>query len=119
MAADLARLRATVLGGRGPGASMSEFLEHTRARSQVGGEPVTERRAQVARAAAVASGDVEALAVDVAAERARLTEALGAVRSRLRPGRPGARRPVWARRLSRLSVLLLVGAVLRRWGHRA
>jgi hypothetical protein len=112
--AEVTRLRAGVLGGRGPGASRSEFLQHTRARSAVGGVPVPERRDAVARAAAAARGDVERLSLEVAADRARLSASLGEVRSRL-TNRSGDA-PVAAHRADRLLrravrlALLVLGA---------
>lgn len=123
MQAEVARLRTTVLHGRGPDASTSEFLQGTRARSRVGGVPVAERRERVARAAAAAGNDAEALALEVAADRDRLAGTLGAVRAQLQPGavrgRARARLSSSARRRpARLSALVLGVAVLVRWRRR-
>lgn len=96
VAADLRQLRDAVLGGRGPGAGTSEVLQHTRARLRVGGEPVPGLRAEVAHAAAVTRGDTEALAVEVAADRDRLSGTLGALRGRVPATGVGA--PARARR---------------------
>lgn len=69
---EVALLRGDVLAGRGPGASSVEVLQHTRARPEVGGEPVSRLRQQVAFRAAAARGDVDGLALQVAEDRARL-----------------------------------------------
>ncbi|WP_157623391.1 hypothetical protein [Terrabacter sp. Root85] len=45
----LVELRATVLGGRGPGASTEEVTEHTRDRSWLGAVPAPVERALVHR----------------------------------------------------------------------
>lgn len=47
--ARVARMRATLLGGRGPGASPQEIAEHTRDRTQLGTVPAPVERALVAR----------------------------------------------------------------------
>ncbi|MDQ2813121.1 MAG: hypothetical protein M3Z75_14915 [Actinomycetota bacterium] len=49
--ARVARMRAALLGGRGPGASAQEIAEHTRDRTLLGAVPAPTERALVARQA--------------------------------------------------------------------
>lgn len=116
--AEVGRLRSTVLGGRGAGASTSEFLGHTRARLTVGGIPVPALREEVARDAAVARHDPDALALQVAGDRRRLAANFDVLRPHLRPqrllglaARPTAR---LRRRISIAVVLLVVLLWVRR-----
>jgi len=105
----LAELRVGLLAGRGPGAGALEVLQHTRARGQVGGEPVTRLREQVAFQAASARRDVDGLALQVAEDRARLihTVLAGSRPARSEPsGRAGALAAV------------LIGVLLRMIGRR-
>jgi hypothetical protein len=83
--AEVATLRRSVLSGRGPGSSGSEFLEHTRGRLRIGGEPIPLRRERFALDTALAARDVEGLALRVAIDRARLSTDLDAMLPRLRP----------------------------------
>ena len=72
--AELAGMRRDLLGGRGPGASAVEVLQHTRARIRVGAETVPQLRQRVAFQTGSARGDTDVLAHRVAEDRARLTE---------------------------------------------
>lgn len=117
--AHVRQMRDDVLGGRGPGASQSEFLAHTRARQAVGGEPVPVLRERVARQAASARGDVEGLAMQVAADRARLASDLDILLPRLHPrsllvSARGARRRLMARRGVRATALVLAAVLVAR-----
>lgn len=115
----VAQLRAGLLGGRGPGAGRSEFLEHTRARMAVGGVPVPALRERVALDAATARGDADALALAVSRQRARVAADLDVLLPRLRPRalRDGAasshRWPAAWRRLRRAAALFAILLVAR------
>jgi hypothetical protein len=78
----VAHLRQTVLAGRGPGASRSEFLRNTRGRTFLGGQPVAQQRDEVARDAAAARRDADELLLHVAAASSRLSDDVAALRSR-------------------------------------
>ncbi len=90
---ELAAMRLDVLAGRGPGAGELEVLQHTRARTEVGGEPVPELRQRVAFQSAAARRDADVLALQVAEDRARLATSLRAVVGPRRsgPDRSGSR----------------------------
>lgn len=92
--AEIGRLRLTVLAGRGPGASRSKVLRNTRGRTSVGGRPVALEREAVAREAAAARGDAEALLLHAVTARSRLDADVVNLRHRWaeRSRRPGARR---------------------------
>ena len=92
--AALARMRDGVLGGRGPGTPGTEVRRCTRARAQVGGEPVAVLRERLAEDTARARRDPDQLALVLAADRARLAADLAALRTawRARLPRPGRRR---------------------------
>lgn len=68
--AQIALVRAQLLGGRGADVSQTEIDEHTRARIVLDGEPTAQHLAAVAEQTAVVSGDTAAIALDVAAARA-------------------------------------------------
>jgi hypothetical protein len=108
-------MRADVLGGRGPGAPLTEVLQHTRARTEIGGEPVTALRQALADDTARARRDPEQLALVVAADRSRLTATVTTLREGVAaPAGPGV-----ARR-RRPAVLRLLGRVLAgRWSPAA
>jgi len=107
--ADLAQLRARLLGGRGPGASSSEIERSTRARAQLAGRPTAQHLEAVARQAALARGDRAAIALDIAATRDELAAGVAALRELIR------RRWATARRIVGWGVLAAaVVAVLRR-----
>lgn len=114
--AEVARLRSTLLAGRGPGASRAEFLRHTRGRTIVGDRPVTLEREAVAREAAAARHDADGLLLHVVTARSHLRTDVGALRDRWKAEPPPltpARllRPLaQSRRLRR--ALLAVAAVL-------
>ena len=114
--ANIALLRQNVLSGRGPGASRSEFLRHTRGRTFVGGRPVATEREAVARAAAAARRDDDVL-LHVLAARPPRGNGYEAYR-----GAPRAMEPVGASRrprglrfpLAAIAALLAARAVWRR-----
>ena len=54
---EIHRVRSRLMGGRGPGASPTEVLEHGRGRLVQAGVAVTRRRAETARDAALARGE--------------------------------------------------------------
>jgi hypothetical protein len=80
--AEIARLRSTVLAGRGPGASRAEFLSNTRGRTVVGDRPVTLEREAVAREASAARHDADALLLHVVTARSLLHRDVLALRER-------------------------------------
>lgn len=80
--AEIARLRSTVLSGRGPGASPAEVLGHTRARTVVGDRPVALEREAVAREASAARQDADALLLHVVTARSLLHRDVLALRER-------------------------------------
>jgi hypothetical protein len=100
----VARARAAVPGGRGPGAGTAEVLRHTRGRTSVGGVPVAALLERTAAQTARARGDVEGLTLAVAADRDRVAAGLTRLRDRDRPSRPRARR----------ALLVLLGLLLLR-----
>lgn len=120
--AALAHLRAGLLGGRGPGAGRLEFLEHTRARTAVGGVPVPALRERVSLDAATARGDADTLGLAVGRQRVRVATDLDALLPRLNPravraGAGGSPRRKGARRLPMAAApfaVLLVARWLRR-----
>jgi len=94
-----------------------EVGRHTRERTRVGDEPVSQLRERVSREAAVARLDPDALALDVADDRARLTRSVYALREGMPPAarRMGERlrRPMpWC--LVVIQALLLIRASRRR-----
>lgn len=116
--AAVAQMRGGLLGGRGPGASRSEFLRHTRARVAVGGVPVPALRESVALDAARARRDTDALAEAVEEQRDRLAADLDLL-SRVPPRASGVGamgRPT--RRFRTAAVLLSIALVARRLGRR-
>ncbi len=87
------QVRFELLGGRGKGASTAEISRRTRGRSGLGGASTCDQLETLARQTAIARGDAEAIALDIAATRDRLTrtiESVGAKASRARTdlGRP-------------------------------
>lgn len=107
--AELAGMRRDLLGGRGPGASAVEVLQHTRARIRVGAETVPQLRQRVAFQTGSARGDTDVLAHRVAEDRARLTDSLASALGPERSARPGGQGRLLA---------LLAGLVLRALGRR-
>ncbi|MHA6783258.1 hypothetical protein ACVGOW_20030 [Pseudonocardia saturnea] len=87
----LARIRAGLLGGRGPGATPAEVAAHTRDRDRLGGRPVAELRAGLAARTARARGEPDALAEVTASATDALAGTLAAVRERLDPIRAAGR----------------------------
>ncbi|MGH3829657.1 MAG: hypothetical protein ACRDRS_04280 [Pseudonocardiaceae bacterium] len=51
--------RARLLGGRGPGASLDEIDQHTRARTCLGGQCTAQRREALARRTARVRGETD------------------------------------------------------------
>lgn len=80
----IAGTRARLLGGRGPGASTAQIDRHTRARTQLAGEPIARHLEAVARQTAMARGDAAAIALHVAAEGDRLALDVRAIRDEVR-----------------------------------
>lgn len=70
--AQIALVRAELLGGRGAGVSQAEIDRLTRARIALDGAPTSQHLAAVAEQTAVVRGDTAAIALDVAAARAHL-----------------------------------------------
>ena len=97
----------------GPGAGTSEFLAHTRGRATVGGYSVPALREAVARDAAAARRDAEAMALYVADDRRRLAADLDLLLPRLRPRRL-LRRAAQLRRRVWVAVVLLAALLLFR-----
>ena len=85
---EVARLRSTLLAGRGPGASRAEFLRHTRGRTVVGDRPVTLERESVAREAAAARRDADELLLHVVTARSHLRTDVLALRDRWKAAPP-------------------------------
>jgi len=102
--ADVARLRAGLLAGRGPGAGGREIERNTRERSELAGRPTAQHLEAVARQAASSSGDPAAIASDIVALRDDLAVGASALRTQIR-----AR---WARTRRIACYGLLAGAVL-------
>lgn len=85
--ANLRRARATLLGGRGPGASEAEVSAHTRNRVIVAGMAAARRLEMAARQTTRARGDAAGLSDVTQLRRAELADTVGAVTGHLRPGR--------------------------------
>jgi len=117
--AEIRRLRQSVLSGRGPGVSRSEFLRHTRGRAVVGGRPVARQREAVAREAAAARRDADGLLLHVVAARSRLDSDVDELRDRTVRQRgkgrvSGPRKRLARSRGTRLAVVGLAAALAGR-----
>jgi hypothetical protein len=117
--AEVERLRLTLLAGRGPGASRAEFLRHTRGRTVVGDRPVSLEREAVAREAAAARRDADALLLHVVTARSHLRTDVVSLRDRWKaePPRLTMRRmlsPLTQSRLLRRTLLTLVAVMAAR-----
>jgi len=69
--------RAAVLGGRGPGASRSEILAHTRNRASIAGLPVVSQLELTARQTSRAREDADAMAEGIQRDVADLGVCVG------------------------------------------
>lgn len=103
--AEVQRLRATLLTGRGPGASRAEFLRNTRGRTVVGDRPVTLERESVAREAAAARHDADELLLHVVTARSHLHTDVLALRDRWKAAPPPWDAGRMLRRLARSRAL--------------
>ncbi|MGI8683346.1 MAG: hypothetical protein ACR2JO_14720 [Mycobacteriales bacterium] len=112
--AGVARLRARLLGGRGPDASSSEIERHTRARPELAGLPAAQHLEGVARQAALARGDRAAIAADIAASREELALGVAALRELIHGRWATARRIVGCGVLAAAVVAVLRGGTSRR-----
>ncbi|HEY3895514.1 MAG TPA: hypothetical protein VGL88_09120 [Pseudonocardiaceae bacterium] len=83
--AAIARARAQLLTGRGPGATPQEITRHTRARPRPGGHPTAQQRDQVAEHNAPTRSDPAALALHAEDRGNELGTALRALRQPLTP----------------------------------
>lgn len=89
--ADIAAVRAQLLGGRGTGASREEVERQTNDRPRLGGRPTPQHLAAVAHQSALARGDVSALEADIAEANDHLATTVAALRHQSDPARlPGA-----------------------------
>jgi len=89
--AGIAGDRARLLAGRGPGASQDEIDKHTRARTQLAGEPMPQHLQALAQQTALARPDTAALPADIAAARDKLARTVGAIREKVNPRQVGTR----------------------------
>ncbi|MGI8459127.1 MAG: hypothetical protein ACR2LI_13580 [Propionibacteriaceae bacterium] len=99
----IATARAQLLGGRGIGVAQTEIDELTRGRIVLGGEPIAQHLAAVARQTAIAGGDTAAVALDLVATRQHLEATVQATAEVIgdRFGRPRVEvPPIFALRLA-------------------
>lgn len=79
----IAEHRARLLGGRGPGASTTEIEAATRARPLLGGEPTPQHLQALAHRTTLIRGDPDALALNIATSRDRISRTVGALREKV------------------------------------
>lgn len=85
VSANLRRVRADLLSGRGPGASDAEVAAHTRNRVMIAGETATRRLEMAARQTARARLDAATIADTIQLSRAELAHTVDQVERHMSP----------------------------------